>query len=62
MTRPGHRRWRVAGSSMPAVIVQPVNAGDVMTAVRFAVDNEMTVAVRGGATAYRASGPMTTVW
>jgi FAD/FMN-containing dehydrogenase len=48
MTRPGHRRWRVAGSSMPAVIVQPVNAGDVMTAVRFAVDNEMTVAVRGG--------------
>ena len=32
----------------PAVIVQPVNAGDVMTAVRFAVDNEMTVAVRGG--------------
>jgi FAD/FMN-containing dehydrogenase len=48
MTRPGHRRWRVAGSSMPAVIVQPVNAGDVMTAVRFAVDNEMTVGVRGG--------------
>ena len=32
----------------PAVIVQPVNAGDVMTAVRFAADNAMTVAVRGG--------------
>ena len=32
----------------PAVIVQPVNAGDVMTAVRFAADNDMTVAVRGG--------------
>jgi FAD/FMN-containing dehydrogenase len=32
----------------PAVIVRPVNAGDVMTAVRFAVDHAMTVAVRGG--------------
>ena len=32
----------------PAVIVQPVNAGDVMTAVRFAADNDLTVAVRGG--------------
>ena len=32
----------------PAVIVQPVNAGDVMTAVRFAADHAMTVAVRGG--------------
>src|SRR6476469_2098327 len=32
----------------PAVIVQPVNAGDVMTAVRFAADDAMTVAVRGG--------------
>ena len=25
----------------PAVIVQPVNAGDVMTAVRFAADNAL---------------------
>jgi len=32
----------------PAVIVQPANAGDVMTAVRFAGDNDLTVAVRGG--------------
>jgi len=32
----------------PAVIVQPVNAGDVMTAVRYAADNDLTVAVRGG--------------
>ena len=32
----------------PGVVVQPVNAGDVMTAVRFATDNAMTVAVRGG--------------
>ena len=32
----------------PAVIVQPVNAGDVITAVRFAIDTSMTVAVRGG--------------
>ncbi len=32
----------------PAVIVQPVNAGDVMTAVRFAGDNGMSVATRGG--------------
>jgi FAD/FMN-containing dehydrogenase len=32
----------------PAVIVQPANAGDVMTAVRFAADNNLTVAVRGG--------------
>ncbi|GAA4723955.1 FAD-binding oxidoreductase [Nocardioides endophyticus] len=33
----------------PAVIVQAANAGDVMTAVRYAADNGRTVAVRGGA-------------
>ena len=33
----------------PAVVVQPVNAGDVMTAVSFAADNGLTVAVRGAA-------------
>jgi FAD/FMN-containing dehydrogenase len=33
----------------PAVVVQAVNAGDVMAAVRFAADNGLTVAVRGGA-------------
>ena len=33
----------------PSVVVQPANAGDVMTAVRFAADNDLTVAVRGGA-------------
>jgi FAD/FMN-containing dehydrogenase len=33
----------------PAVIVRAANAGDVMTAVRFAGDNALTVAVRGGA-------------
>ena len=32
----------------PAAIVQPANAGDVMAAVRFANDNDLTVAVRGG--------------
>ena len=32
----------------PAVIVRPANTGDVMTAVRFAADNDLTVAVRGG--------------
>lgn len=32
----------------PAVVVQPVNVGDVMTAVRFAADHSLTVAVRGG--------------
>lgn len=33
----------------PAVIVQAANTGDVMSAVRFAGDNSLTVAVRGGA-------------
>jgi FAD/FMN-containing dehydrogenase len=33
----------------PAVVVQPANAGDVMTAVRFAADNSLTIATRGGA-------------
>ena len=32
----------------PAVIVRPANTGDVMIAVRFAAENELTVAVRGG--------------
>jgi FAD/FMN-containing dehydrogenase len=30
------------------VVVRPVNTGDVMTAVRFAAENDLTVAVRGG--------------
>ena len=33
----------------PAVVVRPASAGDVMTAVRFAAENGLTVAVRGGA-------------
>ena len=33
----------------PAVVVQAANAGDVMTAVRFAADHGLSVAVRGGA-------------
>ena len=33
----------------PRVIVRPANSGDVMTAVRFAADNGLPVAVRGGA-------------
>jgi FAD/FMN-containing dehydrogenase len=32
----------------PAVIVRPANTGDVMTAVRFAGENDLPVAVRGG--------------
>ena len=32
----------------PSAIVRPANAGDVMTAVRFAGDNDLPVAVRGG--------------
>ena len=32
----------------PAVVVRPANTGDVMTAVRFAADNGLPVAVRGG--------------
>jgi FAD/FMN-containing dehydrogenase len=49
---PGYDEARKVRNGMadrrPAVIVQPVNAGDVMTAVRFAADNDLTVAVRGG--------------
>jgi FAD/FMN-containing dehydrogenase len=33
----------------PAVVVRAANVGDVMTAVRYATDNGLTVAVRGGA-------------
>jgi FAD/FMN-containing dehydrogenase len=33
----------------PAAVVQTANAGDVMTAVRFAADHDLSVAVRGGA-------------
>jgi FAD/FMN-containing dehydrogenase len=32
----------------PAMIVRPANTGDVMTAVRYAADNGLPVAVRGG--------------
>ena len=49
---PGYDVARMVRNGMidrrPAVVVQPVNAGDVMTAVRFAADHAMTVAVRGG--------------
>ena len=30
----------------PAVVVRPANTGDVMTAVRCAADNELSVAIR----------------
>jgi FAD/FMN-containing dehydrogenase len=33
----------------PAIVVHCANAGDVMSAVRYAVDNDLEVAVRGGA-------------
>ena len=49
---PGYDEARTVRNGMidkrPDVIVQPVNAGDVMTAVRFAGDNDLGVAVRGG--------------
>ncbi len=32
----------------PALIVRPANAGDVMAAVRYAAENRLSVAVRGG--------------
>ncbi len=50
---PGYDDARAVRNGMidrrPAVVVQPVNAGDVMTAVRYAAENGMSVAVRGGA-------------
>ena len=50
---PGYDDARAVRNGMidkrPAVIVQPVNAGDVMTAVRYAADHDLSVAVRGGA-------------
>lgn len=49
---PGYDEARAVYNGMidrrPAVVVQPVNVGDVMTAVRFAADHSLTVAVRGG--------------
>ena len=49
---PGYDEARQVRNGMidkrPDVVVQPVNAGDVMTAVRFAGDNDLSVAVRGG--------------
>jgi FAD/FMN-containing dehydrogenase len=33
----------------PAVVVRAANAGDVMTAVRYAADHDLSIAVRGGA-------------
>src|SRR5206468_1877181 len=50
---PGYDTARAVRNGMidkrPAVVVLPANAGDVMTAVHFAADNGLTVAVRGGA-------------
>ena len=50
---PGYDEARTVRNAMidkrPAVVVQAANAGDVMTAVRYATDNSLTVAVRGGA-------------
>ena len=44
----------------PAAIVQPANAGDVMTAVRFAGENGLSSRSAVAATASPASGPATT--
>ena len=49
---PGYDDARMVRNGMidkrPALIVQPVHAGDVMGAVRYAADNGLAVAVRGG--------------
>ncbi|HEU5037987.1 MAG TPA: FAD-binding oxidoreductase [Nocardioides sp.] len=50
---PGYDEARAVRNGMidrrPAAVVRPANAGDVMTAVRFAADSSLSVAVRGGA-------------
>lgn len=52
-TDPGYDDARAVRNGMidkrPEVVVRPANAGDVMTAVRFAADHGLSVAVRGGA-------------
>lgn len=52
-TDPGYDDARAVRNGMidkrPEVVVRPANAGDVMTAVRFAGDHGLSVAVRGGA-------------
>ena len=52
-TDPGYDDARAVRNAMidkrPEVVVQAANAGDVMTAVRFAGDHGLSVAVRGGA-------------
>lgn len=49
----GYDEARVVRNAMidkrPAAVVRAVNVGDVITAVRFAAENSLTVAVRGGA-------------
>src|SRR5699024_7104369 len=42
------RVWNGMIDRRPALVVRPVDADDVITAVRFGRDNDLVIAVRGG--------------
>ena len=52
--------FNAAVDRRPALIVRPVDVGDIRTALQFGIDHRMEIAVRGAATMVRASGPWMT--
>jgi len=54
--------WNANVDRHPALVVRPTSVDDVVSAIQFAHDKDLVVAVRGGAHSVAGSRPATAGW